>query len=111
LIWAAANGHPEIVSYLIGLKAELNHVTQQDTQNPPEHNRSALDWSTAGDHSDIVGLLLEAGAEMKSPTRNNLRQKEVMVKAWMNFFSKINLIPVLDAPFAVGARSGYTHIV
>lgn len=57
LMWAAAEGHADVVQALIAGGADLNAVDQEGT--------SALIFATLNGHLDIAGALLDADADPK----------------------------------------------
>jgi len=62
-MWAAYQGHTNVVEYLIACGASVNAVD--------EHGISSLGWAAGRNHIDIVGLLLRAGALPNLCDKNN----------------------------------------
>ena len=60
LLWAAANGHADIVEYLIAEGAELNKAT--NTPGYADHEKTALDWANEREHTNAARLLTKEGA-------------------------------------------------
>lgn len=60
-IWAAANGHTQIVRYLASLGADIHQTTLQP--NEPCNKFNALHWATKNRHIDTVSALIQLGAE------------------------------------------------
>lgn len=56
LLWAAANGHKEVVEYLITQKANLEVRTYCQGDN--NHNSAAYQWAYVNGHTEITKLLL-----------------------------------------------------
>jgi hypothetical protein len=55
LFFASANGHLEVVSYLLGKDADPNMANEQ--------GGTAMHWACVNGHGDVVTALLEAGAK------------------------------------------------
>ena len=70
LLWAAANGHADIVEYLIAEGAELNKAT--NTPGYAEHEKTALHWAIERGHSVVACALIQANADIKIQLNNKL---------------------------------------
>lgn len=68
LIWAAANGHTDIVNYLASLDANLNQTTHQF--NDACHKFTALHWAAKHGHLKTVSALIQHGAKLDVLSRS-----------------------------------------
>jgi uncharacterized protein len=67
LMYAAGNGHIEIVKTLIKAKANVNERNNKPGDQP---GSTALNWAVSGDKADIVRFLLDHGADADSVNKS-----------------------------------------
>lgn len=60
LLWAAANGHKEVVQELLRRGADIQLATNRPGHK--DHGKTPLQWAVRYNHADVVALLLDAGA-------------------------------------------------
>ncbi len=60
LVWAAYNGHTEVVRFLIEDRIDVNTTT------PDMHGMTALQAAAAGGHANIAQILIDAGSDVNA---------------------------------------------
>ena len=82
LIWAAREGHTQVVKALLAAGVDVNKRYDGD-----DTGSTALMWASEKGHTDIVKLLLAAGAD-------------------------VNIVPMhIDSPLITAQKAGYDEIV
>lgn len=111
---AAANGHKEIVEFLLTTKADVN--SRDNAGSTPLHQVSAA----GGQHNDIVELLLKHGAEVDAADRQGLTplhyatlaDNQDAVKSPLDHGANPNAKDnkVGDTPLIMAAGKGYKEV-
>jgi len=112
---AAANGHKEIVEFLLTTKADVN--ARDNAGSTPLHQAAAAE----GQHSDIVELLLKHGADVDAADRQwltplhyaTLTDNQGAVRSLLNYGANPNAKDnkVGDTPLILAAGKGYKEVV
>jgi ankyrin repeat protein len=77
LMWAAAEGHTEVVSALLeagakpNLKARLTAITQRSHADHPTGGFTALMWAARNGHEETVRTLVKGGADLNAKNGDN----------------------------------------
>ncbi len=77
LMWAAAEGHTEVVSALLeagakpNVKAKLTAIAQRSHADHPTGGFTALMWASRNGHDETVRTLVKAGANLNEKNGDN----------------------------------------
>ncbi|MDF1685099.1 MAG: ankyrin repeat domain-containing protein [Legionellaceae bacterium] len=88
LLWAAANGHHEIITLLIAHGADVNAPTLLPTDHEDystAHNNSPLDWAINGEHTAAILTLVTAGG------KPNHQHNDFDVRAMVGQLTKLSI--------------------
>lgn len=103
LIYAAKNGHTNVVRYLLDNGAAVNYSI-------PENHLTALYCATSYNHAQTVAALLEKGADVTSWRRDNYEMGPVLIAIERGYTEILGLFKQHGVNFKEKADNFSTHL-